>query len=252
MSDQIPTSRSKRGPGLLSRPPLPRSDVPRARTLRGSSKTTRLGSSMERMTHLLTSTKCSHGATWYVHDTPSGSCIVLFGGPACAADRYFREQFSTSSMHMKRNAKTLCIRKPSAAVCILRCGSDSIDYLVLGDASILLESSDEVIHVTDRRMHRIGKDIRNAILDRLRKDMVTTTPMRPALFKNSLSKNSWHEIRLPAIPSRPTIRRRHLIPVQQAVPLKSSELVLNEPLYFPTAPSGRSQHSACIRAGVNF
>jgi hypothetical protein len=51
-------------------------------------------------------------------------------------------------------------RKPSATVCILRCGSESIDYLVLGDASILLESPDTTIQVTDRRMHRIAEKTR--------------------------------------------------------------------------------------------
>jgi hypothetical protein len=127
--------------------------------------------------------KCSHGAAWYVRTLHQALAQSLSGDePALnslleRAIRYVKDAHEAECEHPYH-------RKPSAAVAILRCGSESIDYLVLGDASIVFESSNDVVHVTDRRMHRIATDIRHAILDRLRQGCGYDDPRRTTLLQD--------------------------------------------------------------------
>jgi hypothetical protein len=94
-----------------------------------------------------------------------------------SAIRYVRTEHQKECEHPSH-------RKPSAAVAIFRCSSESIEYLVLGDASIVLESSEGVVHVTDQRMHRIAKDLRHTILDRLQQGRGYDDPVRTALLRD--------------------------------------------------------------------
>jgi hypothetical protein len=131
--------------------------------------------------------KCPHDATWYVRTLHQAIAQTL------SEDRpLLPVLLQRAIQHVKDVHEGECTnpfhRKPSAAICIFRSGSEAIDYLVLGDASILLESSDGVVHVTDRRLHRIGQDVRYTILDRLAQGYGYDDPLRTDLLRQLVNR----------------------------------------------------------------
>lgn len=129
--------------------------------------------------------ECPHGARWYVRALHEALAQSLSENQSTLSFSLQVAIQRARDLH-EAECKNPSHRKPSATVCILRCGPDSIDYLVLGDASILLESSDAVIHVTDRRLHRIGQDVRHTIHDRLQHGHGYDDPLRPKLLRELL------------------------------------------------------------------
>jgi hypothetical protein len=138
--------------------------------------------------------RCSHGAMWYVRTLHQALTQFLSEDQAelqvqlQRAIQYVRKKHEAECEHLSE-------RKPSAAVAILRWRPQSIDYLVLGDASIILESSEGVVHITDRRMHRIATDIRHAIFDRLRQgrgydDLQRTALLQELVAQEQLVRNT--------------------------------------------------------------
>ncbi|MPZ91868.1 MAG: hypothetical protein GEU68_09610 [Actinobacteria bacterium] len=131
---------------------------------------------------LVDETRCPHGAYWY-----SRSLHVALAQCLSEDEPPLDVVLQRAIQRVRDKHQTECedpwYRKPSAAVALLRHGSESLDYLVLGDVSILLESSGAVVHITDRRMHQIAKGIRYAILDRLRQGHGYDDPQRVALLR---------------------------------------------------------------------
>jgi hypothetical protein len=131
---------------------------------------------------LVDNTNCPHGAAWYVRSLHHALAQSLTGHQH-PLEVHLQKAIHRAKLLHEAECDNPLDRKPSATVCIFRSGKESIDYLVLGDASILIASSDTVMHVTDRRLHRIGQDIRHLIHDRLRQGHGYDDPDRPALLR---------------------------------------------------------------------
>jgi Protein phosphatase 2C len=136
---------------------------------------------------LADTTKCPHGAYWYAHSLNRAIAQSLPEDEPSLDLLLHRAIQRVRDAH-QAECEDPWHRKPSSTVAILRFDSGSLEYLVLGDASILLESSDAVIHVTDRRMHQIARDIRHAILDRLQRGHGFDDPQRPALLRELVTQ----------------------------------------------------------------
>lgn len=115
---------------------------------------------------LANATKCAHGATWYVR-TLHQALTQFLSEDQPALDLLLQKAIQHTRDVHEAECRNPAHRKTCATVAIVRCCPESIDYLVLGDASILLESSEAVVHVTDRRMHRVARSTRREILARL-------------------------------------------------------------------------------------
>jgi Protein phosphatase 2C len=131
--------------------------------------------------------KCTHGAGWYVRTLHQALAQSLTGYQRSLsillqrAIQYTREVHESECLNPSH-------RKPSAAVAIIRCRPASIDYLVLGDTSILLESSNSVLRITDQRMHQVASDVRHAIIDRLEQGHGYDDPQRPGLLRELVKR----------------------------------------------------------------
>lgn len=161
-----------------------------------------------------------------------------------SAIRYVRTEHQKECEHPSH-------RKPSAAVAIFRCSSESIEYLVLGDASIVLESSEGVVHVTDQRMHRIAKDLRHTILDRLQQGRGYDDPVRTALLRDLVEQEQRARNTASDYPIAATSRGlpsiRLLSRFRLAVPSPQSI----ERFCFPMAQSAWSFRSVCVPIGAS-
>lgn len=126
--------------------------------------------------------KCSHGAAWYVRTLHLALGQSLPNDQDALNVLLHRAIRYTRDLH-EEECENPSHRKPSATVAIIRCRPKSIEYLVLGDASLLLESSNSVVHITDQRMHQVASDERRAIIDRLRQGHGYDDPERPRLLR---------------------------------------------------------------------
>ncbi|MFF3846992.1 integrase [Streptomyces sp. NPDC002328] len=109
-------------------------------------------------------TGCSHGVAWF-SSTLGGlllSAITTHTArplPECLADSIR----ATRSLH--ENSCDLVHRaSPTSTVIAARARAEALEYLVLGDSSLLLGHKDEgTTVVTDRRLDEIGKRLRGAV-----------------------------------------------------------------------------------------
>ncbi|MGH8932895.1 MAG: hypothetical protein ACRDZO_20300 [Egibacteraceae bacterium] len=71
---------------------------------------------------------------------------------------------------------------PSATVALARRRVDALDYLVLGDAAVLLEAADGVRFHTDDRLAQVRPDLRNEIRAKLAAGMGFDSPVYQSLL----------------------------------------------------------------------
>jgi len=126
--------------------------------------------------------RCTHGAAWYVRTLHQALGQSLTDDQEALNVLLQRAIQYTRDVH-DTECENPTHRKPSAAIAIIRCHPRSIEYLVLGDASLLLESSSSVIRITDQRMHQVASDVRHAIIHRLRQGHGYDDPERPRLLR---------------------------------------------------------------------
>jgi hypothetical protein len=101
-------------------------------------------------------TGCTHGTAWYAHRL-GGQLLALLSTEAdhSPADSLAQAITDVAALH----ADTCDLGhpgSPSATVAILREQPDSVDYLVLGDTTILLEEPAGLRVVTDDRLEQVA------------------------------------------------------------------------------------------------
>lgn len=104
-----------------------------------------------------TDTGCSHGVSWYTRKLGAN---ILDG--AASRSRSLKEVLADAIQAVSDLHAGTCDLShpgtPSAAVGIVRLDGDSLQYLVLGDVSLVLEMSDlEIQRISDDRVSMTGK-----------------------------------------------------------------------------------------------
>lgn len=109
---------------------------------------------------------CDRSARWYVEHLAEGLLAQLVGDPQKAlAEALAGAVRSVTTEHL-----TACKGGgvgPSAAVALVRLGADAVDYLVLGDCTIVAKVAGAVDAVSDSRLSSVGPGLRRSIRQRL-------------------------------------------------------------------------------------
>lgn len=125
---------------------------------------------------------CTHHASWYT-SALSGELIAAIGQQPNAT---LRELLVTAIESTRARHDKVCEHgvhlKPSAALALVRWGSNHLEYLSLGDCSILYREPDGVASISDMRLENVATSVRAEILDRLRLGYGFTDPERPKLL----------------------------------------------------------------------
>ncbi|HEV8649928.1 MAG TPA: hypothetical protein VG276_11120 [Actinomycetes bacterium] len=113
---------------------------------------------------------CDRDAGWYVGRLSAGIAAALADQaidlpPAVAA--------AISSVTAEHEAacpagKARSVLGPSATVALVRRRGNALDYLLLGDTALLLETDQGVTHQSDRRLAQIAPDLRERLRVHLR------------------------------------------------------------------------------------
>ena len=105
-----------------------------------------------------TATGCHHGTPWYV--TQLGTRLVT---NASDPETPLTSALATAIQDVASLHKDVCdleqVGSPSAAVAIVRAGKLTLDYLVLADVTILLDSTTELSVITDDRVANTVRDL---------------------------------------------------------------------------------------------
>ncbi|MGH8898069.1 MAG: protein phosphatase 2C domain-containing protein [Egibacteraceae bacterium] len=116
-------------------------------------------------------TCCERDAVWYVHRLADALSSCLAAQPP--AD--LRNVLADAIDAVRREHEATCRRGsghalgPSATVALVRRQEQVLDYLVLGDTAVLLDTGDDVICHSDRRLAQVAAPIREEIYRRLRR-----------------------------------------------------------------------------------
>jgi hypothetical protein len=109
---------------------------------------------------------CSdHDASWFVCQLSQALASELSRPP----DRALRDVLATAIGHVSTLHTQLCpqVRTghgPSATAVIVRRRKDALEYLVLGDSTLLVQTGDgDVHHHSDKRLSTIAPDLRDTI-----------------------------------------------------------------------------------------
>lgn len=108
---------------------------------------------------------CDRDAAWYVRRLSAALVsalagredVTLAGGLAQAIEAVASEHHRTCP-HAEPESLG-----PSAAVALVRQKPDSLDYLLLGDVSLIIETDTAVTHQSDRRLAAVASDVRDRI-----------------------------------------------------------------------------------------
>jgi hypothetical protein len=108
-------------------------------------------------------TGCIHGTAWFARRLGARLLDLATDGRSSSADCLAQAIAEVASLH-RGTCDLVHPGSPSATVALLRDRRDRIDYLVLGDATILLDGTDWVRVVTDDRLEDIARPQRAAML----------------------------------------------------------------------------------------
>jgi len=107
-------------------------------------------------------TGCVHGTPWYASNLASRIASALTEQPAID----LRLALARAIADVAASHRDTCDLKsegtPSATVAVLRWDSQRLDYLVLSDASVLIETESEVIAITDKSVERVVGSLADA------------------------------------------------------------------------------------------
>lgn len=120
-------------------------------------------------------TGCAHDPRWYSRElTTQAAAAHVRYSDASLADILSAAIRSTAEAHAD-TCDPSHPGTPSSTVVMLRAGPESIDWLVLGDATLILETLNGLKAIYDDRLFRTNKDLRNQVLSTTADD-----PERPA------------------------------------------------------------------------
>jgi hypothetical protein len=125
---------------------------------------------------------CTHNASWYTSALSGELIAALEQQPK----EHLRGLLATAIGSTRKGHEKVCGQgvhlQPSAALALVRWSSDHLEYLVLGDCTILYEDHDGVVSITDARLENVATRVRAEILERLRLGYGFTDPERPTLL----------------------------------------------------------------------
>ncbi|MDQ0582179.1 protein phosphatase 2C domain-containing protein [Streptomyces rishiriensis] len=109
-------------------------------------------------------TGCTHGVAWFSATLGGLLLSTITAHPArpladCLADTI------TTVRSLHEDSCDLTYRaSPTSTVAAVRADADALEYLVLGDSSLLLaDKAGEVVAVTDRRLDEVSKELRRPV-----------------------------------------------------------------------------------------
>ena len=119
--------------------------------------------------HGLTPACCGRDAYWYVHALSGALAEILAHHDALDLRQVLAEAIlSVRADHHAACSNPSATTGPAATVALARRRGDLLDYLVLGDSTILVETESGVVEGTDRRLSDVASGIRAEIRDHLR------------------------------------------------------------------------------------
>jgi hypothetical protein len=113
---------------------------------------------------------CDRDATWFVDQLASAIAAVFTAYPRLTLREGLAAAIQAVTAEHRHDADAVDAHAipPSATIALARRRGDTLDYLVLGDAAILLGISNDVHCITDDRLSCVAVDIREEIRTRLR------------------------------------------------------------------------------------
>jgi hypothetical protein len=113
---------------------------------------------------------CHRDATWFVDQLASALAAVFTTYPRLTLREGLADAIQAVTAAHRHDAEVVDPHAipPSATIALAHRRHDTLDYLVLGDAAILLDTSNDVHCITDDRLSRVAVDIREQIRTRLR------------------------------------------------------------------------------------
>jgi hypothetical protein len=110
-------------------------------------------------------TGCGHGPRWYARQLVARAALAHADAPDAALTDVLGEAISSTTQSHADTCDITHPGTPSATVAMLRSRPDSLQWLVLGDATVALEENGADVHViSDRRIGNSSKAERFAVL----------------------------------------------------------------------------------------
>ena len=108
-------------------------------------------------------TGCHHGTPWYVAQLGEAA-MAQMRNPLIGLDIALLRAISWVTQEHRDYACDLDHPgTPSSTVVMLRCTTDRVEYLVLGDSTFVADVNGEIITVSDKRIDAVGADLYQAM-----------------------------------------------------------------------------------------
>ena len=134
--------------------------------------------------HGVTPTCCGRDAYWYVHALSGALAKILAHDDALDLRQALAESIlAVRAEHHAGCSTPSATTGPSATVALARRRGDLLDYLVLGDSTILVETESGVVERSDRRLADVASSIRAKIRERLRDGGGYSDPVYRSLLR---------------------------------------------------------------------
>lgn len=135
-------------------------------------------------------TGCVHGTPWYARNLSSRIVSVVVEQPAIELRAALAQAIANVADSHRETCDLESEGTPSGTVALLRCTEQDLDYLVLSDASILIEAASGAITVTDKAVERVAGSLANAA-----KTARVGTPERKARLDEFVSEQrKWRNV----------------------------------------------------------
>jgi hypothetical protein len=105
-----------------------------------------------------TTTGCKHGTPWYVNQL-GAQLLAIASTQSLPLRSVLARAISTVADLHSDTCDLSQVSAPSAAVAVMRIGQESVEYLVLADVTIVLDSKKGLEVVTDQRVTETVKDL---------------------------------------------------------------------------------------------
>ncbi|SBT48658.1 hypothetical protein [Micromonospora auratinigra] len=137
-------------------------------------------------------TGCVHGPAWYVRHLAARIGLAVAARPAAT----LMSSLAAAILAVRADHGDECDLDhpgtPSATVCLLREGGDQVDYLVLCDSPLVLDTGDRVEVVADDRLAAAAADLRRQARALPGADIDAATRFRRAVTVQRTRMNRTH------------------------------------------------------------
>lgn len=109
------------------------------------------------------STGCIHGTPWYASTLAAQTIAILVREPAADLKWALAQALSTVAASHTGTCDLTAHGTPSATVALMRTTETSLDYLVLSDATVAIQTVDGIQITSDNRIDDLFGDLRQAV-----------------------------------------------------------------------------------------